>query len=272
MQLGISSYTYTWSIGVGDQKPSSPLDAHALLDKAKELNVKLVQLADNIPLERWTDEALREFGHNANDMGIGLEVGGRGLTPERLGQYIHIAKILECPILRFVIDGVDYEPDHETIQNIIKKELNSLRNAGIFLAIENHDRFLSRELAQFIHQTSPLQVGVCLDSVNSLGAGEGIQEVLGHLLPLTINFHIKDFGIKRKDHQMGFDVFGTPAGEGLLDIPGTIKKLKHLRRCGSCILELWTPPERDIEETAKKEQAWARQSIAYLQTLGLFEN
>ncbi len=271
MQLGISSYTYTWSIGVGDQKPSSPMDAHGLLQKAKELGVNLVQLADNIPLDTWTEEQLREFGHKANDMGIGLEVGARGLTPERLTQYIHIAKILESPFLRFVIDGGDYEPDHETIQNIILEGLSALDDAGIPLAIENHDRFLSKELVQFIHQTSPLQVGICLDSVNSLGAGEGIQEVLDQLIPLTLNFHIKDFSIKRKDHQMGFEVVGTPAGEGFLDIPGTIKKLKHFRRCRSCTLELWTPPERDIEETMKKEQEWAKQSVGYLQSLGFFE-
>lgn len=271
MQLGISSYTYTWSIGVGGQKPTSPLDAHGLLQKAKELKVKLVQLADNIPLDSWTEEELREFCHEAKEMGIGLEVGARGLTPERLSQYIHIANILESPFLRFVIDERDYEPDHEAIRNIIREGLSALGDAGIPLAIENHDRFLSRELVQFIHQTNPLQVGICLDSVNSLGAGEGIQEVLDQLIPLTINFHIKDFSIRRKDHQMGFEVFGTPAGEGFLDIPGTIKKLKHFRRCRSCTLELWTPPEQNIEETVKKEQEWAKQSIAYLQSLGFFE-
>ncbi len=116
MKLGISSYTYTWSIGVGKQKPSAPIGPLGLLLKAKELGVNLVQLADNIPLYQWTEEELREFKHRAQEMGIGLEVGARGLTPERLTRYIHIAKILESPFLRFVIDEQGYEPDHETIE------------------------------------------------------------------------------------------------------------------------------------------------------------
>jgi 3-oxoisoapionate decarboxylase len=247
------------------------MGAEELLQIAKDLGVNLVQLADNIPLHQWTEEQLREFKHMAEEMGVGLEVGARGLTPERLAQYINIAEILDSPFLRFVIDEGDYEPDHETINNIIRDGLDALQDAGLSLAIENHDRFLSRELVQFIHQTSPLQVGICLDSVNSFGAGEGIQEVLDQLIPLSINFHIKDFTIKRKDHQMGFEVVGTPAGEGFLDIPGIIKKLKHFRKCQSCTLELWTPPEQTLEETVKKEQEWAKKSIAYLQSLGLFD-
>jgi hypothetical protein len=33
------------------------------------------------------------------------------------------------------------------------------------------------------------------------------------------------------------------------------------------VLELWTPPESDIQRTIAKEEAWAAQSLAYLKPL-----
>jgi hypothetical protein len=33
------------------------------------------------------------------------------------------------------------------------------------------------------------------------------------------------------------------------------------------ILELWTPPEPEIEQSIRKENEWAAQSVRYLRTL-----
>ncbi|WP_157972101.1 sugar phosphate isomerase/epimerase family protein [Pleomorphovibrio marinus] len=271
MKLGISSYTYTWSIGVGNQIPPTPMGAYDLIHTAKGFGLSKVQLADNIPLHHWPQEELQQLSQQAQQLGVELEVGARGLTSQRLEKYLGIAKTLGSPFLRFVIDEGEYEPSHDEIVKVINDGLNALREAKISLAIENHDRFHCKELIQLIHQTDPTQVGICLDSVNSLGAGEGIQEVLEQLIPLSINFHIKDFTIQRHYHQMGFEVTGTVAGEGFLDIPGIVKKLKHFRRCHSCTLELWTPPEENLEGTIRKEQEWAKKSIHYLQSLEAFE-
>jgi sugar phosphate isomerase/epimerase len=108
------------------------------------------------------------------------------------------------------------------------------------------------------------RVGVCLDTANSLGAGEGIESVAAVLAPLTVNLHIKDFGIERVPHGMGFSVAGRPAGAGLLNLPALLQLLTPFNRCHSAVLELWTPLEARIEETLAKEARWARQSLDYL--------
>ena len=52
MQLGISSYTFSWAVGIpGYPQPLQPLTALALLDRASELGVGVVQIADNLPLD-----------------------------------------------------------------------------------------------------------------------------------------------------------------------------------------------------------------------------
>jgi hypothetical protein len=59
MRLGISSYTYVWSVGVpGFPAPSQPLTPMGLLEKAVQLGVRVVQIADNLPLHRLTTTEL----------------------------------------------------------------------------------------------------------------------------------------------------------------------------------------------------------------------
>ncbi|WPP50305.1 hypothetical protein [Catalinimonas niigatensis] len=50
MRLGISSYTYTWAVGVPGHFPAQRLDVFGLIRKASELGLSCVQIADNLPL------------------------------------------------------------------------------------------------------------------------------------------------------------------------------------------------------------------------------
>ena len=111
------------------------------------------------------------------------------------------------------------------------------------------------------------RIGVCLDTANSLGAGEGLDTVLREVGPLTVNLHIKDFQITRVPHLMGFTVEGRPAGSGQLDVPRLLTEFASFHRCETAVLELWTPPEAELERTIAKEESWAAQSLAYLKPL-----
>jgi sugar phosphate isomerase/epimerase len=132
------------------------------------------------------------------------------------------------------------------------------------LAIENHDRFNACQLAEIVQDTDPQWVGICLDTANSLGAGEGIGEAMRHLAPYTVNLHIKDVVIKRVPSNMGFTVAGCPAGEGVIDIPRLLSTLSKNRNFFSVTLELWPEFSVDLEQTINKEHTWVRQSLTYL--------
>lgn len=269
IELGLSSYTFTWAIGLHGNMPKHPLDALGLLEKAKKLHIKRVQIADNIPLADLIDMNLANIKDFADGQGIQIEVGARGFYQEKIDRYLELAGYFGSPFLRFVIDEGEYQPEIEEIIQLILHNLPKFKQAGIPLAIENHDRLKCVELVTIIQQTDPSLVGVCLDTVNSFGAGEGINEVLEHLAPYTLNFHIKDFTIRRKHHQMGFDVIGQPAGSGMLDIPAILHILNGFKKCRSCTLELWTPPEDNLEYTISKENEWAEKSIKYLKSVGI---
>jgi sugar phosphate isomerase/epimerase len=149
----------------------------------------------------------------------------------------------------------------------IKELVPEFKSRKIKLAIENHDRFKAREFEKIIQSVGSEWVGICLDSVNSMGAGEGFDEVSKILLPYTLNFHIKDFTIKRVSHKMGIIIEGAPAGKGMLNINELVESLSIHKNCISAILELWTPPENNIHDTIRKEEAWAAESIEYLKTI-----
>lgn len=265
MDIGISSYTYTWAVGVPEREPERPLTVFDLIDLAIELDVNVLQIADNLPLEKFSVQELKEFKYFANQAGIRIEVGAREMTLERLRRYIGIAQQLESPILRFVIDGTDFEPGLNEIHAIIQQIVPELEDAGIILAIENHDRLFSREFVEIVEKSGSKNVGICLDTVNSMGAGEGLETVIGQLAPLAVNLHVKEFLIRRFSHKMGFVIEGVPLGKGILPVAELISKVSP--RCQSAILEQWTPPEPTIQETILKERKWAEESISFLKTI-----
>jgi 3-oxoisoapionate decarboxylase len=269
MEPGISSYTYTWAVGVPGSIPETPLSAYGLVDKARASGLRVVQIADNLPLECMTDELLTGLFNYSREQGIAIEMGSRGLTTEHTFKCLETAEKLHSYILRMVIDMPGYEPDQGSVVNIIKELVPEFRSRQITLAIENHDRFKAREFEQIIRSVNSEWVGICLDSVNSMGAGEGFETVADILIPYTVNLHIKDFTVFRVSHKMGFVIEGRPAGQGMLNIKKLVEILSVFNRCKTAILELWTPPEPSIKATILKEERWADESIEYLK--GIFK-
>jgi len=265
---GISTYTYTWAVGVPGSMPAKPVTAYDLIDKAKDAGIPVVQLADNLPVEViFPSDGLKQLKSYASSQNVELEMGGRGLTSGHTLKCLEAAEIINSPILRMVIDGPGFEPDINTVISILRDLEPEFKKRKIQLAIENHDRFKAREFEKIVTSAGTEWAGICLDSVNSMGAGEGFETVSEILIPYTINLHIKDFAIYRLPHKMGIIIEGRPAGKGMLNIPALVSRLNEAGQCRSVILELWTPPSDNIEATIKKEESWAEESIQYLKSL-----
>ncbi len=267
-KLGIGSYSYAWAIGVaGYPAPSPPMNYSAFLQRSAELGVKLVQIADNLPLHTLKSPELDALFTAAQQLDLAIEVGTRGIQPDHLRRYLHIAQRCQSSILRVVIDTEEHHPEPPEIVSIIKDILPEYEQAGITLALENHDRFPAKTLAWIIDALASPYVGICLDTVNSFGALEGPMVVVDTLGPYVVNLHVKDFVMRRADHNMGFMLTGTPAGAGMLDVAWLLGRLNEFGRDYNAILELWPPPEADITQTISKEDAWVVASIDYLHTL-----
>ena len=272
MVFGLSSFAFGWAIGTKGFTPQKPMTEMDLLHKTLRAGMSCLQLGDNLPLHTFSTERLDEFRKSVSQNNIRLEVGARKLTREHLDHYIDLALSFRSPLLRFVIDGDHYEPESSEIISIIKESIPRLRENDLLLGIENHDRFKAKELAFIMQAIDSEYVGICLDCVNSIGAGEGLEWVASVLMPFTVNLHIKDFIIQRVDHQMGFTVTGAPLGKGMIQLPSLIEKLSQYNRCESAALEQWVTPESTLEETIRKEEQWASESIEYIKQLSSFNS
>ncbi len=264
MRLGIGSYTYPWAIGIAGHPPDRPLTAADLLKKAADLGVGVVQICDNLPLDRMGEQDLNALAADARARGIAIEVGTRDIRPDHLRIYLALARRLGSPILRVVVDAEEHRPSPDEVVALLTPLLPEFERAGVCLAIENHDRFAARVLAGIVDRLGSAHVGVCLDTVNSFGALEGPEAVVEALAPFTVNLHVKDFEIHRAGSQLGFTVEGRPAGQGRLNVPWLLERLRAAGRDPNAILELWTPPAADLPATIAREDTWARESIAAL--------
>ena len=267
MQLGIGSYTYTWAVGVPGHPPAHPMTALELLDEAGRLNVRVVQVCDNLPLADLNEADIAAFEQKARQLGIAIELGTHGLEASNLLTHLKLAQRFGCSFLRLVIDANGDEPSPEQAVERLKEFMPEFQRAKVRLAIENHDRFTSATLVHMIEQLGTDHAGICLDTANSLGALEGPRIVVETLAPYTLNLHIKDITIRRVPSKMGFIVDGCAAGRGHLDVTWILECLRSHGRNPNAIIELWTPYGLTLEETLMRERLWAGESVRNLRAL-----
>ena len=134
------------------------------------------------------------------------------------------------------------------------------------LGLENYEAHTCIDLANLVRRLESDHVGICLDTVNSLGALEPPAYVIETLAPFTVNLHVKDFVIERVPSKMGFAVRGAQAGCGMLDVPSVLKRMPE--RALSAILEQWPPLEGSMEDAIALEQEWAARGVRYLHACG----
>ena len=260
MRLGISSYTYGWAVGAGDDRPADAMTATSLIDQAVRMGVGVLQIADNLPESTFTPASIAEIARHARQSGVAIELGTRGSAPDHLRRFIALARQVGSPILRVVTDKGGDEPSEAEIAERLAAVGEDCRAAGVVIAIENHDRLQSVALARIVAQF-PAHVGICLDTVNSFGALEGPEVVVETLGPYAVNLHLKDFAVVRYPSMFGFRVEGRPAGAGMLKTPWLLGRLRAFGRDCNAIIELWPLQEATPAESIRKEAEWAEASV-----------
>lgn len=260
-KVGIGSYSYPQACRNG----MTPLE---LVKKAVSLQVDVVQMADNIHLENYSDEELKETAIYAYQHNILIETGFRGLLPEKFDTYLHITRILEARLMRIVIDAAGFQPSLDEICDLIKDYLPLLKKNHIVLGIETHDRFSAEEFAEIARRIDSENVGIILDAANSLANEELPIAVTEIVAPYTCCYHAKDYIIRRRTTGMGLEIVGTTAGKGRLPICQILNILEEFSPYTfHIILEMWVENCNITPLVLEEEQTHVEESISYLQDL-----
>jgi len=267
VKLGIGTYCYMWAIGFkfGDKeaRPAQPMSAMALLERARDLGVHLVQYGPNLPMTELSDMELDAIVRNGQAWDVEFELATRGLETEHLAQQIMLLKRLGGSLLRTIPELGGKPVEASCIPEYLQAILPVLQREQVKLGLEN-GKVPAKELAWALDKVGSPAVGVVLDTANSLAVPEGWQYVTEILAPYTICLHHKEFVVKRVWYMMGFTVEGQPAGKGQVDTPWLLETLDKAGAQYNVILEVWPPEEPNLEDTIATEDRWVRESIPYL--------
>ncbi|MFF1829151.1 sugar phosphate isomerase/epimerase family protein [Paenarthrobacter sp. NPDC058040] len=262
-KIGLSSYAFFWQLS---DQVSKPLSIHDALRRAAEMGVDLFQICDYAPLEDMNDADLAAVRTTADELGITLEVGTKGIRPEHLRKFLHIAQVLGSDILRTMFNVPGHTPDNEEAVGIFTDVLPEFEEAGVRIAVETYEQVPTERILAVVKQLGSPYLGICSDPANTVAALEMPREVIDAVGPYVLNMHIKDFAFSRKQGWVGFTYSGAPLGEGLLDYDYMVEKIQPKTRNINQIVEHWLPWQDSEAETIRLENQWTQQSLDFLRS------
>ncbi|BCW62920.1 sugar phosphate isomerase/epimerase family protein [Arthrobacter sp. StoSoilB22] len=262
-RIGLSSYAFFWQLS---DQVSQPLSIHDALRSAADLGVTLFQICDYAPLEKMNDDELAAVRRTADELGITLEVGTKGIRPEHLRKFLHIAQALGSDLLRTMFNVPGHTPDNEEATRIFTDVLPDYEAAGVRIAVETYEQVPTEQILDVVRRVNSPYLGICSDPANTVAALEMPRQVIDAVAPFVLNMHIKDFMFSRKQGWVGFTYSGAPLGEGLLDYDYMIEKIQPKERNINQIVEHWLPWQDSEAETIRLENQWTQQSLDYLRS------
>lgn len=273
-RIGLSTYALFWELS---ERVPEPLTLAGAVDRTRELGLGLLQICDYAPLETWDDVQLKELREHADAQGVTLEVGTKGIRPERLRHFLHVAQLLGADLVRSMLNtpapdifGGAGEPGHapsatEAIE-LLHEVIPEYEAAGVRLALETYEQVPTAELLAVVQAVGSPSLGICSDPANVVAALEHPREVVEAVAPYVLNMHIKDFAFQRQDGWVGFVYTGAAMGEGLLDYQHMAETIRPAEKNINQIIEHWLPWQGSPEETVATERQWTNQAIAYLRS------
>ncbi|MGP0221454.1 sugar phosphate isomerase/epimerase family protein [Paenarthrobacter sp. NCHU4564] len=262
-KIGLSSYAFFWQLS---DQVSTPLSIHDALRRAAEMGVDLFQICDYAPLEDMNDADLAAVRTTADELGITLEVGTKGIRPEHLRKFLHIAHLLGSDLLRTMFNVPGHAPDNDEAVGIFTDVLPEFEAAGVRIAVETYEQVPTERILDVVKRVNSPYLGICSDPANTVAALEMPREVIDAVGPYVLNMHIKDFAFSRKQGWVGFTYSGAPLGEGLLDYDYMVGKIQPKTRNINQIVEHWLPWQDSEAETIRLENQWTQQSLDFLRS------
>jgi L-ribulose-5-phosphate 3-epimerase UlaE len=181
------------------------------------VGAELFQICDYPLIESYDHDQLSRLRVHADDLGVALELGTRGVRPSHLGAYLELAQALDVTLVRSMINTADHRPGVDEAVGLLREILPRYEAAGVTVALETYEQVPVDTLINIVQQVDSPALGICLDPGNCVAALETPTSTIERTAPYVRNLHVKDFAFSRKDGWVGFTFAGSPLGEGLLD-------------------------------------------------------
>jgi sugar phosphate isomerase/epimerase len=264
--IGLGTYAHFWrhQEALPDGSAGEPIGLEEMLRRSADLGAEVFQICDYPPLLGLGVAELRDLRTFAGDLGLELELGTRGVTPDHLATFLELAGILGVTLVRSMVFAADSRPTLAEAELMLRTTLPHYEAAGVTLALETYEQVPSADLVRLVETIGSPSLGICLDPANCVAALENPREVVERCAPYVANIHVKDFAFTRQAGWVGFELAGVPLGEGLLDYDHLVRTVDPHGRGISRIVEHWVPWQGDLAATVAIEDDWTSRNLAYL--------
>lgn len=233
MGLVIHSYWQRWRGKYSSVKFPPFQDALDVLDHIRDLAVGALQIG----VDGWTSEFASKVRGSCEAYNIALEGSIRLPDNEgdtgRFERELRIGREAGATVFRSAIGGRRYELFHlrgefdEWKARAVKSMQLAepiARRLAVKIGVENHKDFEVWELVEALDKIRSPHLGACVDTGNSMALLEEPMAVVEALSPFAVTTHIKDMAVMPADN--GFLLAEVPLGEGILDLPAMISRIK----------------------------------------------
>jgi sugar phosphate isomerase/epimerase len=228
VSLGIVSYSYS------SHRFVDPL---AFLEFCYARGAGGVQIAVGVRTDTFAREIRRQLESKRMYLEGSIRLPKDRADVERFESEVRSAKGCGATLLRTVmLNGRRYEafPAAEDFRRFAERSRQSMELAkpvierhGVRLAIENHKDWRIDELVDILRRAGSPQIGVCVDTGNSIALLEDPMEVVEAYAPWALTTHLKDMGVE--EYADGFLLAELPLGSGFLDLPKIVEILRRAR-------------------------------------------
>lgn len=258
--IGLGTYAFFWQHSEG----LSLVDAFRA---TRDLGVDLFQICDFEPLERMTDAELAEAAAAARDLGLTIELGTKGIEPERLVRFLELARTFDATLVRSMLYGPDSRPTLDQAVEWLRAAMAAYEASGVVLALETYEQVATADLVSVVERVESSSLGICLDPANVTARLELPRDAVTLTAPYVKNVHVKDFAFARQPGWVGFTYSGATMGDGLHDYAHLLETVRPRERGVNEIVEHWLPWQGDAETTIQTEREWTRTTLEYLRSM-----
>jgi sugar phosphate isomerase/epimerase len=224
MRIGLSVYGTTFSMGLHPGSGRPLITPQQLMDQALEARLQGVEL----PATLLQSADIPAIAHYAQQRGLFITLAAGGYDPAKLAEAIDLATRLKAATVRTVIGGAKiggdrrpltgrWQPFLQEVQTKLRAATVVAEEAGVNLAVENHQDLASEELLWLCESIASPRFGLTLDTGNPLATAEEPLDFARRVAPYLKNVHLKDYWIYLSEE--GYRLVRSPLGQGVIDFP-----------------------------------------------------
>lgn len=261
--IGLGTYAFFWQ---HSELVPEPLSLIGAFEASRAEGVDLFQICDYAPLESMDDAELTDAAAAARDLGITVELGTKGIEPDRLARFLDLAGLFDAALVRSMLYSPESRPPLPQAEEWLRAALPAYEASGVDLALETYEQVSTADLVSLVDRIGSDRLGICLDPANVVARLELPRDCVEATAAHVKNVHVKDFAFARQPGWVGFTYGGARMGEGLHDYRHLLETVRPRERGINEVVEHWLSWQGDAPTTVRTEREWTRRTIEHLRS------